>query len=63
MNPKMKTLIGIFTLPLIICLIYFSGDCYVNREYAQSFAMMIIWIPSLTFWIKSFGLNYKTKTA
>jgi hypothetical protein len=63
MNPKMKTLIGIFTLPLIICLIYFSGDFYVDRDYMESFALMFLWIPALTFWIKSFGVNYKTKTA
>ena len=63
MNPTMKTLIGLVTLPLIICLIYISGDCYVYREYLESFALMIIWIPALTFWIKSFGFNYKTKTA
>lgn len=59
----MKTLIGIFTLPLIIVLIYFSGDCYVYRQYMESFALMFIWIPALTIWIKSFGVHYKTKTA
>jgi hypothetical protein len=59
----MKTLIGIFTLPLIITLIYFSGDLYVTRDYMESFALMLIWIPAVTVWIKSFGLDYKTKAA
>ncbi len=59
----MKTLIGIFTLPLIITLIYVSGDLYVDRYYMESFALMLIWIPALTIWIKSFGLQYRTKAA
>ncbi len=59
----MKTLIGVFTLPIIIALIYFSGDLYVNRQYMESFALMLIWIPALTIWIKSFGLDYNTKAA
>jgi hypothetical protein len=29
----------------------------------ESFALMFIWIPALTIWIKSFGVHYKTKTA
>ena len=53
MNPKMKTLIGVITLPLIITLIYLSGDFYLYRQYLSSFALMLVWIPSLTFWIKS----------
>ncbi len=59
----MKTLIGLVTLPLIICLIYLSGDCYIYREYMQSFALMLVWIPALSFWIKSFSFHFKTKTA
>jgi hypothetical protein len=29
----------------------------------QSFALMLVWIPALSFWIKSFSFHFKTKTA
>ena len=53
----MKAISTFVTLFLIITTCATSAVLYLNENYNISAALCIVWIVSLTLWIRSTGLN------
>ena len=53
----MKAISTFVTLFFIITAAATSAVLYLNENYKLSAALCIIWIVSLTLWIKSAGMN------
>ncbi len=55
----MKTIFTFLVLALIIITCVISGALYLDAHYNSSAILTIVWIVSITMWIKSNGLLEK----